>query len=124
MRKNVIVNERYPHQIKIIRRSVPDRYQEGGEQEEVIYEGKGRSYTDTTTTGNAKVDLNKRKASIPVRFDEWKDKIPQSGDILIVVKANITEQWEVKDFEPDNNRTVIYGEYNRNANESEVSDGQ
>lgn len=124
MKKNVIVNERYPHQIKIVRCSVPDRYAEGEGEEEVIYEGIGRSYTDTTTTGNAKVDLNKRKASIPVRFDEWEDKIPLSGDILIAVKGNITERWEVKDFEPDNNRSVIYGEYNRNANESEVTDGQ
>jgi hypothetical protein len=39
-----------------------------------------------------------------------------SGDVLIVVKGNITEEWEVKDFEPDNNRSVIYGEMSRNLN--------
>ena len=39
-----------------------------------------------------------------------------SGDILYATKGNITEEWEVKDFEPDNNRTVVYGEHNRNLN--------
>lgn len=120
MRRTKVQNPRYPHHIKIVRRELPDRYSEEEPLEHIVYEGIGRSYTDTTTTGNAKVDLNKRKASIPVRYDEWKDIIPQSGDILIAVKGNITEEWEVKDFEPDNNRSVIYGEYNRNANESEV----
>ena len=95
---------------------MPDRYSEGDLEEQVVYEGIGRSYTDTTTTGDAKVDSNKRKASIPVRFDEWNSLIPMSGDVLIAVKGNITEEWEVKDFEPDNNRSVIYGEMNRNAN--------
>lgn len=124
MRLTKVNNPRYPHSIKIVRRELPGRYSKGEPVEHIVYEGMGRSYTDTTTTGNAKVDLNKRKASIPVRFDEWKGLVPTSGDILIVVKGNITEEWEVKDFEPDNNRSVIYGEYNRNANESEVSDGQ
>lgn len=116
MRKVKIDNPRYPHTITIVRRILPDRYSEEEMTEEIIYHGKGRSYTDTTTTGDAKVDSNKRKASIPVRFDEWNDKIPMSGDILRAVKGNITEEWEVKDFEPDNNRSVIYGEFNRNAN--------
>lgn len=124
MRLTKVNNPRYPHSIKIVRRELPGRYSNGEPEEHIVYEGMGRSYTDTTTTGNAKVDLNKRKASIPVRFDKWKGLVPTSGDILIVVKGNITEEWEVKDFEPDNNRSVIYGEYNRNANESEVSDGQ
>ena len=97
----------------------PERISTGEPSEEIIYKGKGRSYTDTTTTGDAKVDTNKRKASIPVRFDEWNDKIPMSGDILRVVKGSITEEWEVIDFEPDNNRSVIYGEHNRNLNEEE-----
>lgn len=124
MRRIKVDNPRYPHVIKIVRRELPDRYSEGELSEQIVYEGKGRSYTETTTTGNAKVDKNKRKASIPVRFDEWKGLIPMSGDILIATKGEIIEEWEVKDFEPDNNRSVIYGELNRNANESEVSDGQ
>ena len=82
--------------------------------ETIIYEGVGRGYTETTTTGDKKVDTNKRKASIPVRYDEWGSLVPMSGDILYVTKGNITEEWEVKDFEPDNNRSVVYGEYNRN----------
>lgn len=116
MRKVKVSNPRYPHTIKIVRRGLPDRYSEGELAEQIVYEGIGRSYTDTTTTGDAKVDSNKRKASIPVRFDEWSGLIPMSGDVLIVVKGNITEEWEVKDFEPDNNRSVIYGEMNRNLN--------
>ena len=119
MRKNKVDNPRYPHTITIVRMKYPERFSNGEPSEEIIYEGKGRSYTDTTTTGDAKVDTNKRKASIPVRFDQWNDKIPMSGDILRVVKGNITEEWEVKDFEPDNNRSVIYGEHNRNLNEEE-----
>jgi len=120
MRKNKVDNPRYPHTILIVRRELPDRYSEEEPTEQIVYEGPGRSYTDTTTTGNAKVDSNKRKASIPVRFDQWKDLIPLSGDIVIAKKGNITEEWEVKDFEPDNNRTVVYGELNRNMDESDV----
>jgi lipocalin len=116
MRKAKVENPRYPHYIKIVRRMLPDRYSEQEYDEQIVYEGKGRSYTDTTTTGDAKVQSNKRKASIPVRFDEWKKVIPMSGDILYVIKGSIAEEWEVKDFEPDNNRSVVYGEFNRNAN--------
>ncbi len=115
MRKKVISNPRYPHTIVIVRAVMPDRYSDEDPTEEIIYEGEGRSYTDTTTTGDAKVDTNKRKASIPVRFDEW-EKIPMSGDILRVTKGSIKEEWIVKDFEPDNNRSVVYGEHNRNLN--------
>lgn len=117
MRKKVISNPRYPHTIRIERAILPERFSDAKPEKVVIYEGPGRSYTDTTTTGDAKVDLNKRKASIPVRFDEWDgDKIPMSGDILKVTKGCIVEEWEVRDFEPDNNRSVIYGEHNRNLN--------
>lgn len=116
MRKKKVRNPRYPHQIKIVRISYQDRFSEAKPIETIIYEGEGRSYTDTTTTGDAKVDTNKRKASIPVRFDEWRGSIPMSGDILRAVKGSIVEEWEVKDFEPDNDRTVIYGEHNRNLN--------
>lgn len=135
MRKVTIDNPRYPHDIKIVRRTYPDWLDDesssssssSSEEDEdykemVIYEGPGRSYTDTTTTGDAKVDTNKRKCSIPVRFDQWPaadDKgnlrIPMSGDIVYVTKGNIEEEWEVRDFEPDNNRSVVYGEHNRNS---------
>ena len=116
MLREEIDNPRYPHCIRIVRKSQEDWLSGDGETDTVVYEGCGRSYTDTTTVGDGKVDTNKRKASIPVRFDEWGDIFPMSGDILSVTKGNITEEWEVKDFEPDNNRSVIYGEHNRNLN--------
>lgn len=122
MKKVEVDNPRYPHRIKIIRKVEKDWLDDDvsvGEtdgSELTVYEGVGRSYTDTTTTGDSKVDTNKRKASIPVRYDEWGDLIPMSGDLLYVTKGSISEQWEVKDFEPDNNRSIVYGELNRNLN--------
>lgn len=128
MKKVKVENPRYPHQIRIIRNIIHDWLSDNsnssssdGDEELVIYEGPGRSYTDTTTTGDAKVDTNKRKCSIPVRFDQWPATnsgsiIPMSGDLVKVVKGSITEEWEVKDFEPDNNRSIVYGELNRNLN--------
>ena len=133
MRKVKIDNPRYPHYIRIIRKvekdwlddddnvvdvaGSTDGSDEGTETDEtVVYEGVGRSYTETTTTGDKKVDTNKRKASIPVRFNEWSTLVPMSGDIVYVTKGAVTEEWEVKDFEPDNNRSVVYGEMNRNFN--------
>lgn len=125
MRKQVVNNPRYPHYIRIIRTVVSDWLDENPseDQEFVVYAGPGRSYTDTTTTGDAKVDTNKRKCSIPVRFDAWgtdvqgNQLVPMSGDMVYVTKCNIHEEWEVKDFEPDNDRSVVYGEHNRNLNE-------
>ena len=117
MRKEVVDNPRYPHYIQIIRKVEKDWMDDSSSSssgDTVVYEGVGRGYTDTTTTGDKKVDTNKRKASIPVRFDEWSGLKPMSGDILYVTKGSITEEWEVKDFEPDNNRSVVYGELNRN----------
>lgn len=120
MLKEEIVNPRYPHLITITRKSGDEWLSDTSETTTIIYEGEGRSYTDTTTTGDGSVDSNKRKASIPVRFDEWNGLVPESGDILTVVKGSITEQWEVKDFEPDNNRSVVYGEMNRNLDVEET----
>ena len=120
MRRIPVDNPRYPHHIRIIRKVIadwlPSDDEKADDQDTVVYEGCGRSYTETTTTGDAKVDSNKRKASIPVRFDKWEDLFPMSGDILYVTKGNIGEEWEVKDFEPDNDRSVIYGEMSRNFN--------
>lgn len=122
MRRVKVDNPRFPHHVKIVRTVNPDRWSSDDTTETVIYEGVGRSYTDTTTTGDKKVDTNRRKASIPVRFDKWKELTPMSGDLCIVTKNNIVERWEVKDFEPDNNRSIVYGEYNRNLNvEDDVS---
>ena len=86
----------------------------GHDEEIVIYEGEGRSYTDTTTEGDKYVDQNKRKASIPVRYDEWDaDRCPLDGDTIYSTVGNNTEVGMVKDCEPDNNRTVVYWDFTR-----------
>ncbi|MBO4786950.1 MAG: hypothetical protein J5510_07775 [Prevotella sp.] len=169
MRKTKIDNPRYPHMIRIIRRKDasnsinPFERIEAGEEEIVIYCGPGRAYTDTTTDGDMNVDSNKRKCSIPVRFDKWPgyledetsdesvpDEVteeeteeetqqenenqeessvtpqptptievktplwPMDGDTIETVKGNVVEFGRVKDFEPDNNRSIVYWEFVRN----------
>lgn len=143
MKKRTVINPRYPHIIKITRvvtkkvdvpvsEAVADideddpladqdavdesttEHTELTEEEVVLYEGKGRSYTDTTTTGNKVVDENKREASIPIRYDEWEaGKKPLDGDTIYATVGNNTEVGMVKDCEPDNDRTVIYWEFVR-----------
>ena len=120
MEKSEIINKRYPHVVKITRKGVgegieDDPFAEDVEPEtEVLYEGEGRSYTDTTTEGDKWVDENKRKASIPVRYDEWgAGKQPLDGDEIEVLIGNNREVGIVKDSEPDNNRTVVYWNFRR-----------
>ena len=124
MRKANIRNPRYPHTIKIVRVLVgkadendpfaDDDAKVGEDTEIVIYEGEGRSYTDTTTEGGKNVDENKRKASIPVRYDEWgAGRCPLDGDMIYATVGNNTEVGMVKDSEPDNNRTVVYWDFTR-----------
>lgn len=132
MRKNSVKNPRYPHQITITRvtdkvsdSNNPFTRAESDTVRTIVYDGKGRSFTDTTTDGDGKVDTNKRNVSIPVRFDEWPEstiinnqyvgKYPKDGDEIEVVMGNVTERGRVKDFEPDNDRSIIYWEYNRNT---------
>lgn len=113
-----IENERYPHDVEIVR-IIPGRgsddnpFAEGCaplvDAEDVLYIGIGRVYTDTTTTGDNMVDENKRKVSIPVRFDEWSEcDFPLDGDIIRCRIGDHTEEGIVKDCEGDNNRTVVY----------------
>ena len=124
MEKENIRNTRYPHLLKIVRnvvgKSDPDdpfadaAAPVGEDKEIVLYYGEGRSYTDTTTVGDKYVDQNKRKASIPVRYDEWgAGRCPLDGDTIYATIGNNTEIGIVKDCEPDNNRTVVYWEYIR-----------
>lgn len=124
MKEDKIINPRYPHTIKIVRvNKSPDvdyddpleePLEDGVEAEEILYEGKGRSFTDTTTTGTDKVDLNKRKASIPVRYDEWgAAKKPLDGDTIYAAIGENTEVGMVRDCESDNNRTLVYWDYVR-----------
>lgn len=133
MRKEVVNNPRYPHVIKIVRMtdvqvSVVNESELDSEdpfatnttstphaktekKEVVLYEGKGRSFTDTTTNGMGKVDINKRKASIPVRYDKWEaGKLPLDGDTIYTTVGNNIEEGRVRDCEPDNDRTIVYWE--------------
>lgn len=124
MRKQKVDNPRYGHHIRIVRRSKeesnnPMKRARQQAEETVIYDGIGRSYTDTTTNGDNGVDTQKRKASIPVRFDEWESKsdeklYPLDGDLIYVTKGAVEERGRIRDFEPDNNRTVVYWELTRN----------
>lgn len=117
MIKEDIVNYRYPHTISITR-TIPGKGDEDNpfsdvenieDETLILYDGEGRSFTDTTTEGNSGVDENKRKASIPVRFDEWEEgKKPTDGDIINAVIGNNTETGIIYDCESDNNRTLIY----------------
>lgn len=120
MEKSEIINKRYPHVVKITRKGVgegieDDPFAEDVEPEtEVLYEGEGRSFTDTTTEGGKNVDENKRKVSIPVRYDEWgTGKQPLDGDTIEVFIGNNKEVGMVKDSEPDNNRTIVYWNFRR-----------
>lgn len=123
VKKLKIINPRYPHTIKIVRvikgtgdasNPFADDDAKVEDEEIILYEGKGRSFTDTTTEGDSNVDQNKRKASIPVRFDEWEqDRVPLDGDTIYATVGNNTEVGMVKDCEPDNNRTLVYWDYTR-----------
>lgn len=115
---NEIENLRYPHYVKIVR-ITPGRVDDNNpfadddapleNIEEVLYEGEGRSFTDTTTEGGKNVNENKRKSSIPIRFNEWdEDKQPQDGDVIKTVVGNNSTIGIVNDCEPDNNRSIIY----------------
>lgn len=111
-------NPRYPHTVKITRKVIGDEDIFGTDdapEPTVIYEGVGRSFTDTTTTGGIEVDENKRKASIPVRFDKWAgdNMHPMDGDTYEVWMNNVYETGMVKDCEPDNDRTIVYWELKR-----------
>ena len=120
MEKAEIINERYPHVVRILRKGVgegieDDPFAEDVQlEDEILYEGKGRGFTDTTTEGNNNVDENKRKVSIPVRYDEWgAGKQPLDGDTVEIFIGNNKEVGMVKDSEPDNDRTIVYWNFRR-----------
>lgn len=114
MRKMRIRNPRYPHHVKVVRVTYSGRYEQDTEPvESVLYSGEGRCYSNGAVEGK-QVDISHRYISIPVRFDEWKGAKPSSGDTVEVEMGSIKETMTIKDFEPDNNRTVLYCERNGN----------
>jgi hypothetical protein len=113
MIKQTVDNPRYPHYILITRLVVDDNPFDEDDRMDILYKGVGHSFTDTTTIGDAKMDTNRRKASIPVRFDQWKQEV-SAGDTICVKRGNIVEKGIIRDWEPDNNRTLIYWELPRN----------
>lgn len=113
MLRTKVDNPRYPHLVEITRLITNENpFSEEEEEVVVLYKGVGRVFTDTTTNGSNDMDSNRRKASIPVRFDEWKYEI-LDGDVIKVAVGNIEYSGIVKDCEPDNNRTLVYWERNR-----------
>ena len=117
MRKQRIINQRFPHHVKVVRLTYPGRYSTGTEPAEtVIYSGEGRCYSSGSVEGR-QVDISHRYISIPVGFSEWGEEKPYNGDTVEVTIGNITETMEVKDFEPDNNRTLLYCKRNGNIDE-------
>ena len=116
MRKARISNPRYPHTVKVARITYPDRWSDEEPTETVLYTGEGRCYTNGGVQGE-KVDISHRYISIPVRFSEWGEDKPSDGDTVEVTIGNIKETMTVKDFEPDNNRTVLYCERNGTLDE-------
>lgn len=117
MRKQRIINQRFPHHVKVVRLTYQGRYSTGTEPTEtVIYSGKGRCYSSGSVEGR-QVDISHRLISIPVNVNGWGELHPLSGDAVTVTMGKITETMEVKDFEPDNNRTVLYCERNGNIDE-------
>ena len=117
MRKQRIINQRFPHHVKVVRLTYQGRYSTGTEPTEtVIYSGKGRCYSNGSVEGR-QVDITHRYISIPVNVNGWIGLHPLSGDTVTVTMGNITETMEVKDFEPDNNRTVLYWKRNGSLDE-------
>ena len=108
MLKQKVDNPRYPQIVTITRVECSDNPFDGASTERVLYSGVGRSFTDTTTTGGSQVDVNKRKSSIPVRFDKWEEPILDGDTIKTTKDGRLLEIGRVRDFEPDNNRTLIY----------------
>lgn len=109
MKSQNVVNPQFPHRVTITRVSESDSPFDDTESTSVIYDGEGRSYTNTTTFGDGVVAENKRKTSIPVLYKEWRDSI-LFGDRIRIVKNRLVEEGIVRDFEPCNFGSMIYWE--------------
>lgn len=111
-----IRNPRFPHTIKIWRETGSDDPFVDTVTTVILYEGVGRSYTDTTTTGDGKVISNRRKAAIPMRCDDWTEFTDiHSGDIIsVTLNTGIVEEGKVSDREVGTMGTNIVWEFVRN----------
>ena len=113
MRKKRINNQRYPHHVKVVRVTYQNRYNETEPTKTVLYSGEGMCSTNGGVEGK-QVDITHRYISIPVRFDQWRSVKPSPGDTVEETLGTVTETMTVKDFEPDNNRTLLYCKRNGN----------
>ena len=117
-------NTRFPHTIKIWRETGSDDPFTDSVTEKVLYQGVGRAYTDTTTTGDGNVISNRRKAAIPIRFDAWTSETDiKAGDQIEITYTNgdttsgtapLTENGLVSDRELGTMGTNIIWELVRN----------
>lgn len=108
-------NPRFPHYCKITRVVDNEDPMEDEQQEVVIYEGKCRSFTTTTTSDKGEIISSYRKLALPQVQSEWTDDtIPQEGDRVYVEKFGFKEYGFVIDRIPGNLGTHILWKYGRN----------
>lgn len=70
MRKQRIINQRFPHHVKVVRLTYQGRYSNETEPTEtVIYSGEGRCYSSGSVEGR-QVDISHRYISIPVNVKD------------------------------------------------------
>lgn len=113
-----VTNKRFPHHIKVYGLQVnggdDDPFTKAN-QRKIVYKGVGRSFTDTTTTGDGKVIVNRRKASIPKVYSDFSDTNVILPDYMIEVTiGGYTEIGFVKDVEAGTMGTNIIWELSRN----------
>lgn len=112
MKKELVVNLKFPHTIKITRsgESSTDPFDSTtGVTETVLYEGQGRRFL---TSSDDSV-VSSRKASIPLKYDELAESFLK-GDKIVATFGNIEEGGLVVDAEPSNGNTTIYWNFVRN----------
>ena len=111
MKKESVVNPRFPHTIKITRsgEGSTDPFDSVSVSETVLYEGEGRRFL---TSSNDSV-VSSRKASIPLKYDELAGAFIK-GDRIVATFGNIVEGGTIVDAEPSNGNTTIYWNFVRN----------
>lgn len=113
MRAQTFPNPRFPHRVRIWREERGSDAFEDTVDERVLYDGVGRSFTNTTTTGDDHVVMNTRKCALPVLYDQWVEPV-LAGDRIMVETGGGREWGEVTDFEPSNFGSEVYWHFVRN----------